>query len=146
MSLNQKMPEYCHTEKGRSPATIVWTTLVGVLALGMFFSGPVFAVIGVFFAFLALSGVYAFLKGEQWSIRVEDGVFHWSLDRWPKSRGSIDLAGVSRIVVDDRVGKVLFVFNDGSSRKVRFVGLGSALFSYLKSQFPAITMEFVEGS
>ena len=141
------MTDYQYTQKGRSLSTAIVTAFVAVLAaLFLLTQNLIFTVIGVFLVALVLSGVYAFLKGETWSFSVQNGILTWSYDRWPKSHGSIDLRVARRVVVNDCSSTLLFTFNDGTSRKIKLLGNGSRFRDYLKSAFPNIELEFIEGT
>jgi len=95
---------------------------------------------------IALSGLYACLKGETWSMTVENGFLSWSYERWPRSSGRIDLAAVRSVVVNDCSSALVFAFADGSTRKIKLIGYGAKLRDYLVAQHPQITVEFIEGT
>ena len=107
---------------------------------------PLFTTLGILFAFLACSGVYAYVKNEVWSMTIEDGVLTWSSPRWPKSSGKIKLCDVDTIGIQDGSGKVTLVMADGTQQQTRLVGYGANLRDYLKAHHPQITVNFFEGS
>lgn len=138
---------YHYTQNGRSLYTILITGGVSALAvLFLVLPSPIFTVLGIGLIILACSGIYAFVKGETWSMRVEDGVLSWSYARWPKSFGRIDLSSVRHVVVNDRSSSLLFTFLDGSSRKIKLIGYAGRFRDYLVAHYPSITVEFVEGT
>ena len=102
--------------------------------------------IGVVLVVFVISGVYAFLKGETWSICVQDGVLSWSYARWPMSNGSVDLRAARKVVVNDCSSTLLFTFADGTSRSIKLLGSGGRFRDYLKTAFPNIELEFIEGT
>lgn len=141
------MTDYRQTQKGRSlSAALVIVFVAGLAVFFILTKDPIFTVIGVFLGVLVLSGLYAFLKGETWSICVQDGVLSWSYARWPKSQGSVDLRTTRKIVVDDCSSTALFAFADGTSRKIKLIGSAGRFRDYLKAAFPNIELEFIEGT
>jgi hypothetical protein len=141
------MTPYLYAEKGRSFRTVFITAFVALLACLFFLvASPVSTVIGAILVVLAISGVYAFLRGETWNISVNDAILSWSYARWPKSSGSIDLSTVRHVVVNDSSSTLSFTFEDGSTRKIKLIGYAGRFRDYLKARFPNITVEFVEGS
>jgi hypothetical protein len=138
---------YRISQNGRDAYPILATAFTAALALTfLFISHWSMKALGAGLVFFALSGAYAFLKGEKWTLGIENGVFSWSYDRWPKSTGRIDLKTVSCVVVDDCSGAVLFTFKDGQTRKVKLLGRGEPLKDYLRQHFPTVAVEFVEGT
>ena len=138
---------YHYTQKGRGLYSMIKTGFAAVLAALFFFTrDPIFTAVGVFLIVLVFSGIYAFIKGETWSMTIEDGVLSWSYARWPKSSGRIDLSTVRAVVVDDCSSNLVFTFLDGSTRKIKFFGYGSRLRDYLVLHFPHVRVEFVEGT
>lgn len=125
-------------------ASTVFVVLLSVLFL--LTRDPVFSVLGVFLGLLAISAVYAFLKGETWSLQIEGTSLSWSYDRWPRSQGSIDLRTVREIVVDDCSGTLLLTLTDDSHRKVKLIGYGTAIHEHLMRNFPSITLKFIAGT
>ena len=126
---------------------MIATVFTAVLAVFFIFTrDPVFTVVGVFLVVLVVSGIYAFLKGEIWSMTIEDGVLSWSYARWPKSSGRIDLSTVRAVVVDDCSSTLAFTFLDASTRKIKLIGYGGRVRDYLAAHFPHIRIEFVEGT
>jgi hypothetical protein len=139
------MTDYRYTQKGRSLSTVMITAFVAVLAALFFLThNLIFTVIAVVLVVFVISGLYALLKGEMWSVWVQDGVLGWSYARWPRSHGSVDLRNARRIVVNDCSSTLLFTFEDGTSRKIKLVGSGSRFRDYLKTAFPNIELEFIE--
>ncbi len=138
---------YRYTQKARGLYAMVAAAFAAVLAtLFIFTRDPVFTVVGVFLVVLVLSGIYAFLKSETWSMTIEDGVLSWSYARWPKSSGRIDLSAVRAVVVDDCSNTLAFTFLDGSTRKIKLIGYGSQFRDYVTAHFPHVSVEFVEGT
>jgi hypothetical protein len=140
-------PPYSYTQKGRSPVTVLLTSLVAAIAIVFFLTrDPVFKIIGVLLVALVISGTYAFLKGETWTMSIADGVLSWSYARWPRSSGRIDLTAVSGVVVDDCSSTLAFTFSDGSTRKIMLIGHATRLRDYLAAHFPQVRVEFVKGT
>ncbi|HZQ46466.1 MAG TPA: hypothetical protein VFC07_05600 [Verrucomicrobiae bacterium] len=106
----------------------------------------VFILAGCFPVVLVASGVYSFLRSEEWHIKIHNGILTWSYARWPKSAGSIDLRTVCGIVVSDCSSTLSFSFQDGTSRKIKFIGSGARIRDCLKENFPSIALEFIEGT
>ncbi|MFA6546970.1 MAG: hypothetical protein WCS99_21315 [Limisphaerales bacterium] len=140
-------PSYSYEQKGRSVYTVLVVGFVAVLAALFFFShDPVFTTISAVLVILVCSGIFAFLRGETWSMSIEDGVLSWAYARWPKSSGRISLSTVRAIVIDDCSSSLTITFSDGSTRKVRLVGHASRLRDYLMAHHPEIAVEYVEGT
>ena len=138
---------YTYTQKGRSVYTVLVVGFVAILAVLFFLSrDPVFTAISVFFVVLVCSGIFTFLKGETWSMSIQDGVLSWAYARWPKSSGRIELSAVRAIVIDDCSCALTITFADGSSQKTKLVGYGSRLRDYLATHHPQIAIEYVEGT
>lgn len=114
-SMNAAEPDYSYTQRGRSVLTVLLVGLMAALAVVCCLSGNlVCIVVGVLLAFLAGSGIYAFLKGETWRISIEDGVLRWDYSRWPKTSGRIALGTVRRMVIDDCSSAITMTLADGA--------------------------------
>ena len=138
---------YAYTQRGRGIYSIFGIAFTAFLAVGFFLiQKPVGVVIGLILSFFAGSGIYAFFKGETWSIRIEDGFLSWSYARWPKSSGRIDLSTVRAVVVNDCSSRVTFTFSDNRTRKIKLVGPAGRIRDYLVAHFPDIKVEWVEGT
>ncbi len=123
------------------------TLFVLFLSAALIFSGNLLAVIfGFGFAILFLSGAYAFIKKEVWTIQIIDSVLSWSYPRWPKSEGMIDLREVREIVVDDRSLYLFITFLDDKTAKVKMCCPGYKLREFLEKNYPDIILTFIEGS
>jgi hypothetical protein len=138
---------YAYTQKGRSVYSVLVVGFIAALAVLFFLShDPIFTAIGVFFVVLVCSGIFTFLKGEVWSMSIQDGVLSWAYARWPKSSGRIELSSVRAIVIDDCSSALTITFADGSSQKTKLVGYGNRLRDYLASHYPQIVIKYVEGT
>ncbi len=141
------MKPYLYAQKGRSLFSAFLSGFLAVLALLCFLGGQTLTtVIGIVLGVLTISGVWAFVNGEAWVIRVENGVLSWSYARWPKSSGSVDLSRVRGVVVNDCAHLLSFTLEDGSRQEVKLIGDAGGLRDYLKASFPNIRLEFVEGT
>lgn len=149
--------DFHYTQKGRGLYSLLFTAFVAFLAAAFLIiavasvvsRSPVILIAGpvaLFLLFLTVSGLYAFFKGEQWSFHIRDGLLEWSYPRWPKSRGSIALRGVRKVVVNDGVHTLFLTLEDGTTRTIKFFGVGAYLRDYLKESFPHLAVEFLEGS
>ena len=138
---------YHYKHKGRGAYAVLVAGFVAALAIFFFLLGdPVFTVIGIFLVGLVFSGIYAFVKGETWSISVDKGILTWAYARWPKSSGRIDLSTVRHVVVDDSSSSLLLTFLDGSTQRIKLIGIASQFRDYLVAQLPHIKVEYVEGT
>lgn len=145
--MNTVQSSYTNIQKGRGFYSVFATGFTAALAVLFILTyHPIFSSIGIFLAMLAFSGIYAFLKGETWSMSIEDGVLIWSYPRWPKSSGRIDLITVSAVVVDDCSSTLELSVSDGSSRKIKLIGHAAKLRDYLLTHYPHINVKFVEGT
>lgn len=142
VSINR--PRYFYSQKGRSSYGALATVFAAVLA-ALFLASHIW-VIGVPLALLAISGIYAFTKGETWNISVTDSVLAWSYARWPNSSGRIDLNLVRTVTVNDCSSRLSFTFTDGSVRTIKLVGNAHHFRNYLLAHFPNLKVEFVEGT
>ena len=136
------MTTYLYTEKGRSPRTIILAGLLGALA-GFILPGAslTLTVIGVVFAGMGISGVCGLVKGETWSIRIQDNVLSWSYARWPESSGSVDLNTVRCIAVSDRPSRLSFTFGDGTTQTIQLIGNSGRLRECLRDSLPQVKVE-----
>ena len=138
---------YFYTQKGRSVYALATTGLAAALGFAFFLTrDTVFIIAGVFMMVLVASGIFAFVKGETWSMIIENGVLSWSYARWPKSEGQIDLSTVSSIVIYDSGSTLELSFAAGVSRKIKLIGYGAKLRDYLVRNYPHIDVKFVEGT
>jgi len=145
--MNTSPPPYSYTQSGRGLYSIFVIALAAFLAVGFFLTQSFFGIaIGVFLSVFLCSGLYAFFKGETWSMRIEDGFLTWSYARWPRSSGRIDLSTVRAVVVDDCSNRLLFTFSDNSIRKIKLVGHAGSIRDYLVAHFPHIKVEWVAGT
>src|SRR5437660_8149141 len=135
-AMSSPLSPYLYTQKARSPYVVLVTGFAAFLAVLFFVSrDPFFALFGIFLVVLVFSGIYGSLKGETWSMSVEDGILSWSYARWPKSSGQIDLRTVRDVVVDDCSSTLSFTFLDGSTRKIKLIGHASRFRDYLVAHF-----------
>jgi hypothetical protein len=126
---------------------VLVTGFVAALAvLFLLLRDPIFKVLGVLLIVLVFSGIYAFAKGETWSMSVEKGILTWDYARWPKSSGRVDMSTVRQVVVDDSSSSLLLTFLDGSTRRIKLIGVASQLRDYLVAQCPQVRVEYVEGA
>ncbi|MGC3991685.1 MAG: hypothetical protein QM796_18740 [Chthoniobacteraceae bacterium] len=138
---------FTYVQKGRSVSMVMITLFVTAMAAIFFLTRDVvFMVLGVAFCGLALSGFYAFIKGETWSLQIEDGLFSWSYARWPRSSGTINLQEVLEVVVDDCSSRLTFTFPDGRRQKIHLIGNAAGLRNYLVANYPHLRVKFVEGT
>lgn len=145
--MNTVQPSYSYTQKARGLYAVLATGFAALLAvLFIFTRSPVFVACGTLLALLVISGIYAFFKGETWSMRIEDGMLSWAYARWPKSSGTIELSTVCTVVVNDWGSTIEFTFSDGSSRRLKLIGHAAKLRDYLVAHYPHINVKFVEGS
>lgn len=114
------------------------------LAIAFTLAPHFFKVVGVFLWFLVLSCLYAIIKGETWSISIQDGVLSWSYPRWPKSAGRIELSSVRHLVVDDASDWLRFTFRNGKTQPVQLWAPGRQLHDFVQANFPTITLEHIE--
>jgi len=140
-------PFYSYEQKGLSAYSVLVIALGGILAGFSFFShDPIFVVIGVALVVLLCSGIYAFIRGETWSMSIKDGVLTWHYPRWPKSSGSISLSTVLSIVINDCSSSLVIKCAGGEAQKVRLVGHASRLRDYMATYYPQIAVEYVDGT
>jgi hypothetical protein len=121
------------------------TLFVAALALAFFLSGSqFFQIISFILFFLTASGVYACLKGEEWKLEVKESYFSWSYPRWPRSKGTIDLRDVKKVIINDASGRLEFRMRDDSTQRIRMGGGIYQLNAYLQANFPTIEVVLIE--
>ena len=101
-------------------------------------------VVGVMLLALTASCIYSFIKNEEWTLEVNDGVLTWDYPRWPTSKGQIDLANVKHIRTHD--SWCTFTFVKGAKKRLRILGNRHRFYAYLEECFPNIILELSESS
>lgn len=140
----EKITTYLYAGKGRALRAIVVAAFLGTLAASFLWAAsPASIVIEVISAVLGFGGLYALLKSEAWSIRIQDNVLSWSYGPWPRSSGSVDLNTERRIVVSDYCGKLSFTFRDGTTRTIRLIGGSDRLQKDLRDSLSHLKVELV---
>jgi hypothetical protein len=137
---------YTCTQKARGLLMVFAAIFAALLCILFILTRNVVGVTaGVALAVFAFACIYAFVKGDTWSMSIEDGVLNWSYTRWPKSSGRIDLGTVRAAVVNDCGSILEITFADGSSQRLRLFGYAAKLRDYLVTNYPHIKVTFVEG-
>lgn len=143
------MSEFEHHHRASGPLGIFNALLATVLAAAFLWSHdsffPLFLCFGVGAAILAVALWRSAWKKEAWYLRIASGALSWD---YPKGAtgdsGSIRLADISRVVVDDEQAQLRVTLKHGEEKKIRMAVSGYSLHSHLVSRHPHILTEYIE--
>jgi hypothetical protein len=103
-------------------------------------------IIAVPVACICAYALYSIIAGGKVSIKVESGVLTYIKTSWPKKNISFSLSDVVHIQIRNDSLRSRFAMKDRSVHRIGWVGVPHKFRDYIKSEYPSIEVEFIEGS
>lgn len=142
------MTEFEHHYRTRGALGIFVAVLATTLATAFLWSYrsffPLFLGMGIGCTWLAVQAWRSACTDEVWNLQIVSGVLSWSYpSRCADHAGSIPLAEVSRVTIDDGTAELRVWFKDGGEKTVRLAVNGYALYRHLELNYPHVSIDHI---
>ena len=145
------MKDYFSEQRSRS-FLVVGTTAFAAIWSIIFIGGGIIGnsmgtvIIAVPVASISAYALYSIISGGRVSITVESGKLTYTSTLWPKGKISFSLSDVVHIQVRNDSLSNRFTMKDRRVHKIRWIGAPYKFRDFIKSEFPNIEVEYIEGS
>jgi uncharacterized membrane protein YdbT with pleckstrin-like domain len=127
------MDTYEHKQTGRSVFTVMVCVAMVILCVLFWLAAHwIPRVIAIVLIAASVSAMYAFVRDEEWSLRIDDHSLEWHYPRWPKSTGSVNLSEVRKITVNEHTGKLEMILKNEETKRIKFFGSANKIYKYLR--------------
>ena len=96
----------------------------------------------VAFAYYSVRLVISYIYNDAWRIGIRNETLWWDSPRWPKSKGSVPMADVCKVVIRESM-ELAITMTNGTIHRIHLIGDPEGLRDFLCEHYPGVAIKFI---